>query len=191
MNYPFWDVPHIGSGWVIGLISLWLFLKYEKHFLDWWNKLTLNAQILWGFSFSAGIILLGMLVLWAISGVVDPPEWANYASEARDFSHYCTLGGFMFGAVVGVSLMQKYARFSVDGSLLIRVIRYVAGMIVLFAIYLGLDYLFALFTPDVSITGYILRYIRYASIGIWAGFGAPWTFIKIGLAHKNTKKRKH
>jgi len=22
MNYPFWDVPHIGSGWVIGLISI-------------------------------------------------------------------------------------------------------------------------------------------------------------------------
>ena len=22
MNYPFWDVPHIGSGWVIGLIAI-------------------------------------------------------------------------------------------------------------------------------------------------------------------------
>jgi hypothetical protein len=22
MNYPFWNVPHIGSGWVIGLIAI-------------------------------------------------------------------------------------------------------------------------------------------------------------------------
>ena len=22
MNYPFWDVPHIGSGWVIGIIAI-------------------------------------------------------------------------------------------------------------------------------------------------------------------------
>lgn len=22
MNYPFWDVPHLGSGWVIGVIAI-------------------------------------------------------------------------------------------------------------------------------------------------------------------------
>ena len=22
MNYPFWDIPHLGSGWVIGLIAI-------------------------------------------------------------------------------------------------------------------------------------------------------------------------
>ena len=22
MNYPFWDVPHIGSGWVIGIVAI-------------------------------------------------------------------------------------------------------------------------------------------------------------------------
>ena len=22
MNYPFWDIPHFGSGWVIGLIAI-------------------------------------------------------------------------------------------------------------------------------------------------------------------------
>ena len=23
MNYPFWDIPHIGSGWVIGMIAIY------------------------------------------------------------------------------------------------------------------------------------------------------------------------
>ncbi len=22
MNYPFWDIPHVGSGWVIGMIAI-------------------------------------------------------------------------------------------------------------------------------------------------------------------------
>ena len=22
MNYPFWDIPHLGSGWVIGMIAI-------------------------------------------------------------------------------------------------------------------------------------------------------------------------
>ena len=22
MNYPFWDIPHLGSGWVIGIIAI-------------------------------------------------------------------------------------------------------------------------------------------------------------------------
>ena len=22
MNYPFWDIPHFGSGWVIGIIAI-------------------------------------------------------------------------------------------------------------------------------------------------------------------------
>jgi membrane-associated phospholipid phosphatase len=172
------------GGWLIGLISLLLFLRYEKRVLDWWAKKTMTAQILLGFIFSALIILGGSLVLWAISGNPDPPEWAGFAAEARDPSHYFTLGGFLFGAVTGTTLMQKYARFSIEGAALARVARYAAGMIGLFAIYLGLDLLFGLLAEDASVLGYILRYIRYASIGLWAGFGAPWMFLKTGLAKR-------
>jgi hypothetical protein len=80
--------------------------------------------------------------------------------------------------------MRQHAPFKMDGSVLQKVGRYVLGMIGLFAVYLGLDILFAIFAPDASLAGYILRYIRYSLVSLWAVFAAPWLFIKLGLAEK-------
>jgi membrane-associated phospholipid phosphatase len=180
MHFP----QDVLGGWLLGLAMLLIFLKYEGSFLTWWGQKTVSTRIWLGFLFSMALILIGLLVLALISGVQDPPEWASFATEARDPSHYVTLGGFIFGAVAGVTLMQKHASFKMEGSTLQRAGRYALGIIVLFALYLGLDVLFALFASDASLAGYILRYIRYASVSFWALFGAPWVFIKTGLAEK-------
>jgi len=172
------------GGWLLGLIMLLLFLKYEGRFLAWWAQKTAGTQILLGFLSSAAVILIGMLVLALISGSPDPAEWAAFSTEAREIEHYITLSGFLFGAVAGTTWMGTYARFKMDGSALQKTGRYILGMIGLFAIYLGLDMFFALFAPDASLAGYILRYVRYALVSIWAVFGAPWVFIKIGLAER-------
>ena len=172
------------GGWLIGLIMLFVFIKYESRFLAWWAQKTVNAQIFLGFLFSAATILIGLLVLYLISGSPDPAEWAVYSTEARDISDYIRLGGFLFGAVTGAVLMGKHARFKMDGSALQKVGRYIVGIVGLFALYLGLDVLFALFAPDASLAGYILRYIRYALVSIWAIFGAPWVFLKLKLAER-------
>ena len=173
------------GGWLLGLLMLFLFIKYESRFLDWWGQMTEGVQILLGFVFSVSLILLGRLVLAVISGSPDPPEWSAFSTQAREIDHYITLAGFLFGAVAGPTLKGKYAPFKVDGSALQKIGRYIVGMIGLFAIYLGLDVLFAQFAPDdASLAGYILRYIRYALVSIWAVFGAPWVFLKIKLAEK-------
>ena len=178
------------GGWLLGLIVLLLFLKYESRFLAWWAQKSVNRQILLGFLLSAALILIGLLVLALISAFPDPPEWASYATEARGVSHYITLGGFLFGIVAGLSLMQEHASFKTGGSALQKVGRYILGMIGLLALYLGLDVLFALLTPDDSLAGYFLRYVRYASVSFWAMFVAPWVFIKIGLAKEGDVLKK-
>lgn len=180
MHFP----QDVLGGWLLGLVILLLYLKYENRFLGWWTQKSLNMQIGLGFFSSIALILIGMLVLAAIANIPDSPEWAQFATEARDISHYLTLSGFFFGAVAGSSLMRKYAHFKMDGSALQKLGRYVIGMIGLFAVYLGLDILFALFAPDATLAGYILRYIRYSLVSLWAIFAAPWVFIKIGLAEK-------
>lgn len=172
------------GGWLLGLVMLLVFLKYEGPFLAWWAQKAVSTRIWLGFLFSIALILIGLLVLALISGVQDPPEWASFATEARDASQYLTLGGFTFGVVAGVTLMQKHVNFKMEGSVLQRAGRYLLGIIVLFALYLGLDVLFALFASDASLAGYILRYIRYASVSFWAMFGAPWVFVKTGLAER-------
>ena len=172
------------GGWMLGLLMLFVFINYESRFLAWWNRKQVNAQIWLGFLSSVAIILIGMLVLALISNSPDPQEWAAFSTEAREIDHYITLAGFLFGAIAGTTLTTKYARFKMEGSALQKMGRYILGMIGLFAIYLGLDVLFGLFAPDASLAGYTLRYVRYTLVSAWAVFGAPWLFIKIGLAEK-------
>lgn len=170
------------GGWLLGLFMLFLFIKYESRFLAWWGQMSGKTQILLGFALSVSLILLGVLVLAAIAGSPDPPEWSTFSTQAREIDHYITLAGFLFGAVAGLTLKSKYAPFKVNGSALQKVGRYIVGMIGLFVLYLGLDVLFAQLAPDASLAGYILRYIRYSLVSIWAVFGAPWFFLKFKLA---------
>ena len=170
------------GGWLLGFVMLVLFIKVESRFLAWWKQKAGGMQILLGFLVSAAVILIGLLVLYSISSSPDTSAWAVYSTEAREISHYITLGGFLFGAVAGVVLKKKYAPFKMDGTLLQKIGRYLVGITGLFALYLGLDVLFALLAPDASSAGYILRYIRYASVAFWGMFGAPWVFLKLKLA---------
>lgn len=175
--------PHdVLGGWLLGLVMLLVFLKYESRVQALWTRKDLNSQIMLGFLLSVGMILIGLLVLALISPYPDPIEWASFSTEARDVSRYITLGGFLFGVLAGLPLMKKHANFSTDGSGLQKAGRYILGMIGLFALYIGLDVLFALLAPDATLLGYILRFIRYTSVSFWAMFVAPWIFIKIGLA---------
>lgn len=172
-------------GWLFGLLMLFLFIKYESRFLAWWAQNNEGMQILLGFIFSVALILLGVLVLAVISGSPDPPEWATFSTQAREIDHYITLAGFLFGAVAGLVWKGKHAPFKMDGSTMQKIGRYLVGVIGLFAIYLGLDVLFATIAPDASLAGYVLRYIRYSFVSIWAIFGAPWVFLKFRFAEKN------
>ena len=173
------------GGWLLGLLMLFLFIRYESRFLAWWGQMIEKTQILLGFVFSIIIILLGALILAVISGSPDPPEWSTFSTQSREIDHYITLAGFLFGAIAGLTWKKKYAPFKMDGSALQKVGRYIVGIVGLFAIYLGLDRLFGLIAPDASLAGYILRYIRYTLVSNWAIFGAPWVFIKIKLAESS------
>jgi hypothetical protein len=153
-------------------------------------KKTINNQILLGFLLSIALIMVGLLILALISVYPDPPEWADFALEARRVDHYITLGGFLFGILAGLPLMRKHANFHTKGSAFQKAARYILGMIGLFALYIGLDVLFALFAPDASPAGYTLRYLRYATVSFWAIFLAPWVFIKVGLAQSQISSLK-
>ncbi len=80
----------------------------------------------------------------------------------------------LLGLGVGLTLEQEWVRFSSAGSVAKRAIRFVAGLVVLLALYLGLKAIFP--------TGLLFRGLRYALIGVWASLGAPWLFVTLKLA---------
>lgn len=81
---------------------------------------------------------------------------------------FCGLG---LGVPLEIATVQ-YKEHS--GSLLQRLARYLLGLVILILIWRGLKP----FLPD----DLIGNFIRYALIGFWIAFGAPWAFVKSGLA---------
>ena len=172
-------------GWLIAGIVIYAFLKSEARVGAWWGRQSLGMQITLGFAISVVMILVGLLILAAIAGIPDPPEWADFSREARTPTYFFSMSGGLFGAVTGYALMRKFARFTATGSIGQRIGRYLLGMAGVLAFYLGLDLAFAMVAADESLLGYVLRYLRYGTATLWITFVAPWVFLKLKLAKPN------
>ena len=68
-------------------------------------------------------------------------------------------------------------RFSSQGRWWKKAIRYLAGVVVLFGLWAGLKLAFSGMEP-----AGLLRFVRYALVGLWGGVGAPWVFVRLRLA---------
>jgi membrane-associated phospholipid phosphatase len=177
--------PHdVLFGWLIGLAVIVLFARFEKPLAAWLAQQSLAGQALVGLVASLVVVLVGWLVLALIAGSPDPEPWRSYAAEARSLTHYITLGGALFGTLSGYALMKRHAPFQPAGGWGRKLACYLLGLAGLLVIYLGLDLLFGLLAADESLAGYVLRYLRYASLTLWATFLAPWFFIRLRLAEK-------
>jgi hypothetical protein len=87
--------------------------------------------------------------------------------------------------LAGLAWLERQGGFKVEGTgtqMLLRLGLGLAGVLVLYA---GLDYLFELIAPDAeAILPFLLRFIRYTLVGAWTVGGAPWAFVRLGLAQK-------
>jgi membrane-associated phospholipid phosphatase len=95
--------------------------------------------------------------------------------DQRDTS----IAGIFLGAGLGFLLAEKYAAFEARGGLGSKVLRYLVGLAGAAVLYLGLKAVL----PGQGEQLYTLcRFLRYALVGAWIGFGAPWVFLKLRLA---------
>ena len=170
------------AGWLIGLVMIVIFAKGDKWVSSRLEKLSTAGQIGTGFAVSVLMVLVGWVIGLLIAPSLDPPDWAQFALQARSLFHYFTLAGALFGAATGYALMRTHANFQVRGAGWQIILRYLLGIAGLLVIYFGLDVLFGLLAADESAIGLVLRYIRYSAVAFWAIFGAPWVFLKLKLA---------
>jgi membrane-associated phospholipid phosphatase len=170
------------GGWLIGAAVAYLFARLEPRVLAWLKRLSALSQVGIGFGTSILIVLGGLFIGALIASSPDPAEWAQFAVGARSPAHYFTLAGAFFGVVTGYVLMLERARFRTDGSPIQQLGRYFLGIAGVLVIYLGLDMFFSLLAADETAAGYVLRYVRYASVTLWMAFGAPWMFLRLKLA---------
>jgi len=86
----------------------------------------------------------------------------------------------LMGMAVGFVLERRWVGFDSTGTTWKRLLRFALGEAVLFGLWLGLKPLFSGYEPE-----WAYRFLRHLLLGFWGGFGAPWVFVKMGLAERS------
>jgi glycerophosphoryl diester phosphodiesterase len=87
--------------------------------------------------------------------------------------------GALFGFAGAAIYSKRGTSFSVAGSFRKRALRYLFGMATLAIVYA----LPKLLLASLEVGGPpLVRFLRYAFVGAWVAAGAPWLFLRMGLA---------
>ena len=143
------------GGWAVGATLLAIYLVIEPRVETWLRRVGLAAQLA-----LAVIVPLALVLLRPVDEAISSM-------------------GVLMGTGVGLSLLARVSRFSAAGPVWQRAVRFLVGAIPLLALYLGLKLVF----PGEGEPLYaVLRFVRFALLGLWTGLGAPWLFVRLGLA---------
>ena len=174
------------GGWLLGALLLWLFMRYWDVVVDWVREKSLGQQVTYAFLISLGMVLIGWLMAFLNRGLVLPESWLVNAARIGDeepapfaLSGIITSAATLFGLLAGVAWMAARGGWQVSGPVWMRAARYVVGVIGVLVIWNGLG---LIFPRGEALLPYVLRYVRYAMLGLWVSAGAPWLFAKLKLS---------
>ncbi len=100
--------------------------------------------------------------------------------------------GVLLGMTAGLLIELRWVGFSAGGPLWQKVLRFLVGSVILIVVWLGSKAVFpplrSGFHPSEPETAALtLRLIRYTLLGLWASLGAPWLFLRAGLAPRESE----
>jgi membrane-associated phospholipid phosphatase len=181
--------PHdVLAGWVLGALALWAFSRWWDVVAAWAKKKSMGQQIGLALALSMVMLVAGVIAFGSLRGWVMPAEWMKNAQQAGvdvlpapvTLNSTITFAAVLFGMLAGSAWMNSQGGYVADGGFWQRVVRILPGLVGLLILYLGLK---AIFPRGDEFVPYVLRYLRFALIGLWVSAGAPWLFLKLKLAH--------
>jgi hypothetical protein len=148
------------GGYLLGVVILLIGFKFGPVVTEWLGRQPLAGQL-------SLAVVLPLLMVWLLPtaeviGVTVTAVW--------------------LGMSVGVVLEQHWFGFLTEGSWSQRLLRLLVGLVVVLALRFGLKAAFAGLTPVL-----LFQFCRYSLIALWITLGAPWLFIKLGLAGSKNK----
>lgn len=165
-------------GAAVGLTLLALYHALKPRLLPRLQGLSLSLHVLLALA-AAGAMLAVVSLALAVPfgtgqmfGELYTEAWSGALEDGA------TVAGLVFGLWIGLVVETRYVRFSVAGPAWQRALRYIGGVIGLFAIWMGLR---ILFPQEPLLLGLVLRMVRYGLAMLWAIALWPWLFLKVGL----------
>jgi membrane-associated phospholipid phosphatase len=174
-------------GWLLGGLLLLIFLRVTPPIMRWFLKFPIAMQISLVFLGSILIICIYLAFYLPLVGWQAPAQWVELGSRPLEgdpfnpieLSSACTLAGTWFGGMAGAAwYYHRYGRLDTSGTYLQKTFRYLIGVAVLVLLWYGLG---SIFPRTPSLDAYILRFLRYALLGLWMTVFAPWVFKKLGF----------
>jgi len=145
------------GGYLLGALILAFFWVLGPRLEAWLTRKGFGVQLL--------ISVLGPMVLMSL----------NFSGDKAVLSMVSVL----MGVAAGFALERRLVGFSCAGRRRQKALRYVVGVVVLFGLWAGLKAAFSGLEPAA-----VFRFVRYLLVGLWGGAGAPWMFVRIGLAER-------
>lgn len=174
------------TGWLIGILLVILYVNLEKPIVKYLKNKKLGFQLLAALLFSLFFILLGKFGSSIGNNWTLPGEWVNNALAAGEdapdpfnMEGILTIAGVAFGFLAGYALwIKQYKQYQINCSALKRILRYIVGLVGIVILYFGLK---LVLPEELALVGALLRYLRYALIGFWVTYLAPWSFKRLHL----------
>jgi membrane-associated phospholipid phosphatase len=94
-----------------------------------------------------------------------------------------TILATFWGFSHGLLFLSRFVSLSCSGTLGKRIVRYPIGLVVTLALYVGLK---AVFPEEGEQLYLLLRFVRYALLGLWIGLGAPLVFRLLRLVESDS-----
>jgi len=174
-------------GWLLGALLLLAYIVFEKPVQDWLKNRNPGQQILAALAGSLGLLLINFLILLSLANWTIPPEWLAIAAQTAphlppnplDMSGVVSTAGIFFGLASGWIWLRGRGGFDASGPLLQRVARFLIGLVGVAILWQGLG---MVLPRGEALVPFVLRYLRYALVGIWVTGLAPYLFVRLRLA---------
>jgi len=148
------------GGYLLGAALLVLYLRFQPAVEAWLAARNTGSQLAVALAFPSLILLLS-------------PHIEAYQIKTA---------AALMGMGVGFVLERRWVRFDSGGSGWKRALRFLFGILIMFAFREGLGS----FETGVDHES-PFRFVRYLFLGLGGSFVAPWLFVSVGLAEKEEK----
>jgi len=158
-------VEDVLIGWTVGLVLAFII------YWIWENNPIPIPQSDMTFIGSTVVVTLALTL---ITGYI--------VSFGVDYTDFITLYGIFAGIAIGERIERKINFQDKASSVLNGVLRIILGIVLIALPLFGLSVVFDLLATDPTLLGYLLRWIRYLTVGVFAMSLAPYLFVKLGLS---------